>query len=293
MTVLVVGAKGQLGHDMLKKLSARGLNFTAVDVDELDITDPVAVDRAIFADPPSVVINTAAYTAVDKAETEPDLAFAVNRDGCAHLAAACAKSGIPLIHISTDYVFDGTQKNPYREDDPVSPIGVYGRSKAAGDEAIRYLLDEHFIIRTAWLYGQYGHNFVKTILKLGRSHEEIRVVNDQYGCPTNAADLADAISAMALKCVKGRNLTWGTYHYCGEGSTTWHGFATSIIEMAREHESLRVQQVVPIPTEAYPTPAKRPKNSVLDCSRIQEAFGIYPVRWQISLKEVIQRYYNI
>jgi len=225
--------------------------------------------------------------AVDKAESEQDAAFAVNQDGPAHLAALCHERGIPLIHVSTDYVFDGTKRGLYRETDSVSPMGVYGRSKAKGERAVRERLNEHLIIRTAWLYGIHGNNFVKTMLRLGREREAVRVVADQYGCPTNAADLAEAILDIASQIHEGRDIPWGTYHYCGRGVTTWHGFADAIFSEAKKHDSLMVKTVAPITTEEYPTPAKRPANSALDCSLIAEHFGIRTRPWQESLARMI------
>jgi len=293
MTVLIVGSKGQLGCELVEKMADNGFDLTAVDIDELDITNPAAVDEAICGNKLSVVVNTAAYTAVDKAESEPDLTYGVNRDGPANLAGACAKAHVPLIHISTDYVFDGRQKSAYREDDPVSPLGVYGRSKAAGDDEIRKHLKEHIILRTAWLYGRYGHNFVKTILNLARERDELQVVDDQYGCPTNAVDLADAILAIIRILREKREPLWGTYHYCGQGRTSWHGFARAILEMARTYEEFKVKSIIPIPTTEYPFPTERPANSVLDCSRIQRRLGIYPRKWQEGLKEMLNAHYKL
>jgi dTDP-4-dehydrorhamnose reductase len=232
----------------------------------------------------ALVVNCAAHTAVDRAESEPELALAVNRDGPAHLAAACGKARIPLIHISTDYVFDGTKQEPYRETDPVSPLGVYGRTKAEGEGEVRSRLREHIILRTSWVYGIHGHNFVKTMLRLGQERRVLRVVNDQRGCPTNAADLAEIILAIAGQC--DRN-PWGTYHYSGKGETTWHGFAEAIIAEARKYTSLLVERLEPIPSAQYPTPAKRPANSVLDCSLFTSTFGIEPQPWRESLARMM------
>jgi dTDP-4-dehydrorhamnose reductase len=231
-----------------------------------------------------LVVNCAAYTAVDRAESEPELALAVNRDGPANLAAACGKAHIPLVHISTDYVFDGSKQGPYRETDPVLPLGVYGRSKAEGDTEVRSRLREHIILRTSWVYGVHGNNFVKTMLRLGQERRVLRVVNDQQGCPTNAADLAEVILAIAGRC--DRN-PWGTYHYSGKGVTTWHGLAEAIFAEAQKYTSLLVERVEPIPSAQYPTPAKRPANSVLDCSLFTSTFGIEPRPWRESLADVI------
>jgi len=284
MKILLTGAHGQLGWELARRGRDRGIAVQATDVDVFDITDARAVEEQVCGQGLALVINCAAYTAVDRAESEPELALAVNRDGPAHLAAACGKARIPLVHISTDYVFDGSKEGPYRETDPVSPLGVYGRTKAEGEREVWSCLRKHIILRTAWLYGIHGQNFVKTVLRLGQERRVLRVVNDQQGCPTNAADLAEVILAIAGRC--DRN-PWGTYHYSGKGVTTWHGFAEAIFTEARKYTSLPVERVEPIPSAEYPTPAKRPANSVLDCSLFTSTFGIEPRPWRESLAEVI------
>lgn len=225
MRMIVTGAQGQVGWELNRRAMALGHAVLAWSQVELDITDTVAVDRALDASSADVVINAAAYTAVDKAEQEPDLAFAVNRDGPAHLATACARLNIPLLHISTDYVYDGRKSSPYVEDDATAPLGVYGASKLAGDEAVRRGLPRHLILRVSWVFGVHGHNFVKTILRLAREREELRIVADQHGSPTFAGDIADTLLELAGRIpeidAKG---AWGTYHYCNEPVTTWYGF---------------------------------------------------------------------
>jgi len=284
MKILLTGAYGQVGWELTRRSRKRGFAVDATDVDVFDITDPRAVEEKVCGQGWELVVNCAAYTAVDRAESEPELALAVNRDGPANLAAACGKAHIPLVHISTDYVFDGSKQGPYRETDPVLPLGVYGRSKAEGDTEVRSRLREHIILRTSWVYGVHGNNFVKTMLRLGQERRVLRVVNDQRGCPTNAADLAEVILAIAGRC--DRN-PWGTYHYSGKGVTTWHGFAEAIFTEAQKYTSLLVERVEPIPSSQYPTPAKRPANSVLDCSLFTRTFGIEPRPWRESLAEVI------
>ena len=284
MKILLTGAYGQVGWELTRRSRKRGFAVDATDVDVFDITDPRAVEEKVCGQGWELVVNCAAYTAVDRAESEPELALAVNRDGPANLAAACGKAHIPLVHISTDYVFDGSKQGPYRETDPVLPLGVYGRSKAEGDTEVRSRLREHIILRTSWVYGVHGNNFVKTMLRLGQERRVLRVVNDQQGCPTNAADLAEVILAIAGRC--DRN-PWGTYHYSGKGVTTWHGFAEAIFAEAQKYTSLLVERVEPIPSAQYPTPAKRPANSVLDCSLFTRTFGIEPRPWRESLAEVI------
>jgi dTDP-4-dehydrorhamnose reductase len=237
----------------------------------------------------SLVVNAAGYTAVDQAESEPELAFAANRDGPAYLASACGKAGIPLVHISTDYVFDGQKQGAYLETDPVSPLSVYGKSKAAGEVEVREHLKEHLILRTGWLYGVHGHNFVKTMLRLGREREVVQVVADQYGCPTYAADLAETILRIAAQVLEGRHVHWGTYHYCGKGVTSWHGFAEAIFNLARKYVPLKVKQTEAITTAEYPTLAKRPANSALGCSLFERRFGLAPIPWNESLTRMLHK----
>jgi len=289
MRILIIGSNGQLGWELGKRGKRQGLDIVSVDLPEFDITNPYAVNKMVRQDETDLVINAAAYTAVDQAESEQELAYAINRDGPANLSTSCAKVGIPLIHISTDYVFDGKKKGPYCETDPVSPVSVYGKSKAAGEAEIRKILSNHIIIRTAWLYGVHGRNFVKTMLQIGREKELLRVVAYQYGCPTYAADLAEAILVIANYLRKGHQIAWGTYHYCGEGVTSWHGFAEAIFKFAKQYDSFAVQKIEPISTKEYPTPAKRPANSVLDCSLITKHFGIHPWPWQESLSKMINK----
>lgn len=288
MRILVIGAKGQVGWELTRRASRLGHDMLGWDVAELDITDAAAVDRELTASGAEVVINAAAYTAVDRAEQEPALAFAVNRDGPAHLAAACARLNIPLLHISTDYVYDGAKPGPYVEDDPTGPLGVYGTSKLAGDEAVRQLLPRHLILRVSWVFGVHGHNFVKTILRLAREREELRVVADQYGCPTFAGDIADVLLELAGRVaeIDARD-AWGVYHYRSEPATTWHGFASAIVAMAREREPLSVHTVTAIATTDYPLPSARPVNSVLDCARLAARFGIQPRPWQAGLAALL------
>jgi dTDP-4-dehydrorhamnose reductase len=253
----------------------------------MNITDIGQIEDIIENHQPSLVINAAAYTNVDKAETEQTLAFAVNQNGPANLAQTCAEKRIPLIHLSTDYVFDGNKGAPYRETDPISPLGVYGQSKAAGETEIRSSLRKHVIVRTSWLYGIHGHNFVKTILTLAQQRDVLRVVSDQYGSPTSAADLAEAIVTIAAQWRNGVTLDWGTYHYCGKGITTWHAFAEKILEIARLLIDVKASRVEPINTADYPTKAQRPAFSALDCHLMQKNFEIRPKPWQDSLKTAI------
>ena len=289
MRILLTGASGQVGWEVSNRGGQKGLEVLALNRSNLDITDPDSVRKQVSLSGASLVVNAAGYTAVDQAESEPKLAFAVNRDGPAYLASACAQAGIPLIHISTDYVFDGQKRTSYLETDPVSPLSVYGKSKAAGEMEVREHLTEHLILRTGWVYGMHGHNFVKTMLRLGREREVVHVVDDQYGCPTYAADLAETILTIAAQFLDDGQVQWGTYHYCGKGVTSWFGFAKAIFSVAAEYVALRVKQVEPISTAQYPTAARRSANSVLDCSLVERSFGIVPKPWDESLARMLQQ----
>ena len=289
MRILLTGANGQVGWELSNRGAKRGLEILALDRSALDITDQVSVSEEVNRPGVSLVVNAAGYTAVDEAESEPDLAFAVNRDGPADLASACGKAGIPFVHISTDYVFDGQKKGVYLVTDPVSPLSVYGKSKAAGEVEVRKHLREHFILRTGWVYGVHGHNFVKTMLRLGREREVVQVVDDQYGCPTYAADLAETILRIAAQLQEGRQIIWGTYHYCGKGVTSWHGFAEAIFNLARKYVPLKVKQTEAVTTAEYPTAAKRPANSALDCSLFRNHFGFAPKPWNDSLARMLDQ----
>jgi dTDP-4-dehydrorhamnose reductase len=290
MKLLVLGAAGQVGRELCRAAWPPGTSIAAADRAEIEIADRNAVFAAIERERPDVVVNAAAYTAVDRAESEPDAAWAANCTGPANLAAACRETAIPLVHLSTDYVFDGAKIEPYREDDPVNPLGVYGKSKEAGDRAIREALPEHVILRTAWVYSAHGHNFVKTMLRLGAERPVLRVVADQTGSPTSAADVAAAIRQVVRQLQAG-NAKWGTYNFTGAGAVTWHGFAEAIFELAApwRDPSPRVEAIT---TAEYPTPARRPANSVLDCTCIGKSFGIIPRAWQEALAEVIHELFG-
>ena len=293
MKILVTGANGQVGWELSRRGAKKGFAILALDRATLDITDQSAVDREVSGSGASVVVNAAAYTAVDQAESEAELAFAVNRDGPSYLASACAEAGILLIHISTDFVFDGEKQGPYLETDQISPLSVYGKSKAAGEVAVRERLGEHIILRTSWVYGVQGSNFVKTMLRLGRERDVIKVVADQYGCPTYAADLADTILKIAAEIQDNRRITWGTYHYCGKGVASWHGLAQETLSLAKQYTSLKVKRIEAIGTADYPTPAKRPLNSVLDCSLIEKTFDIHQKPWRESLARMIKTMFSV
>jgi dTDP-4-dehydrorhamnose reductase len=275
--IVVVGAAGQVGRELIALHEPGRFPIIGLTRQQLDIADEACVRETIAALKPSSVVNAAAYTAVDPAESERDVAFAINRDGARNLAVACADQKIPLLHISTDYVFDGCKPDPYLEDDSVAPLGVYGASKLAGEEAIRETLDRHIILRTAWVYAAHGTNFLRTILRLARERSELRIVDDQRGCPTPAGSIAAAIAAIVASCEGGG--AWGTYHFCGAPPTTWFGFAQAVIEAAAPCLP-RLPRIVPITTADYPTAATRPQNSVLDCRKISATFGVGQPDWQ-------------
>lgn len=285
MKLLVTGADGQLGSEMVRLGGKHKL--LAVARAQLDITDPDAVIQCMGGFHPDVVINAAAYTAVDRAETDVEAAFAVNRDGAANLARACERADAPLFHVSTDYVFDGTKQEAYVEDDPVAPLGVYGASKLAGEQAVRQYCSRQIILRTSWVFSSHGQNFVRTMLKLGAERDELGIVADQYGCPTSAAELARAIYALLDTGLDG--IHWGVYHFRQPEPTTWFDFASAVFDAAREQGMhLKVNTVNAITTADYLTPAKRPANSVLDCSIFSRTFD-YKVRpWRDSLAEVVR-----
>jgi dTDP-4-dehydrorhamnose reductase len=290
MKILITGCNGMLGQDLVPCLKNAGFEVHCTDIEAMDITKANSVLNNVGSGQPDIVINCAAYTAVDKAESEQDLAFSVNRNGPAHLAGACSNLGIPLLHISTDYVFDGRSGKPYREDDLANPIGVYARSKWEGEEEVRATLGKHIIIRTSWLFGAHGNNFVKTILRLAGERDHLKVINDQKGCPTWTGHLAEALTQIADRMrANVQDTPWGTYHYCGNGATTWFDFAVNIVQNARRLKEVRVSEIVPISTSEYPTPAKRPMNSVLDCSKIRGEFGIAPKPWKEGLVSVLEK----
>jgi len=283
MRVMVVGTSGQLATELRRR--PRPENILLLDPIKFDVGDVTATRALLDTQAPDLVINASAYTAVDRAEDESERAYAVNQTGPATLAAWCTEHAASLVHVSTDYVFDGMKSAPYLEDDATSPFGVYGKSKLAGEIDVRRLLESHVILRTSWVFSAHGHNFVKTILRLAREKDELRVVGDQRGRPTSAADLADAVLAVAHQIAAGSTRR-GTFHFAGSGATSWHGFAEAIVHMAARHTG-RTPLVTPISSAEYPAPVRRPPNSVLDTSRFEEAFTLKPRPWADGLGEVI------
>jgi dTDP-4-dehydrorhamnose reductase len=279
--ILVAGHSGQVARCLTEVAAEMGLRLVALGRPDLDIGGADGIARTVAATGPGLIVNAAAYTAVDKAESEPDRAFVINRDGAAHLAAAAAAARVPFVHISTDYVFDGRKPSPYREDDATAPLGVYGRSKLDGEAAVRAACPSALVLRTSWVYSPYGQNFVRTMLRLAETRDVVRVVDDQHGAPTAAADIARAILAVAPQLLAGR-CRGGLYHLAAGGGTTWHGFAAAIFA-DWQRRGRRVPALEPIATAEYPTPARRPANSRLDCSRIALELGIRLPPWQESL----------
>lgn len=281
MNILVTGRDGQLGSELQELAKTSKHNFVFVGSKDGDITNKDQIQELVSNHNIQAIINCAAYTAVDKAETEQDKAFLVNREGVQNLVAICAESNCKLIHISTDYVFPGNGTSPYKTNDPVAPLGVYGASKLAGEEAILNSDIDGIVIRTSWVYSTFGHNFVKTMTRLGKERDSLNVVNDQRGCPTYAKDLG-AI------CLQLLDETWNSdqriYHFSNSGEITWFDFATEIMKLTGSN-----CKVLPVPSSEFPTPAKRPSYSVMDTSELKKDFGIAPRNWKQALEECISQ----
>jgi len=281
--VWLIGNKGMLGSEVAERLEREGLSWVGTDR-EVDITDPVALADFAAGKDITWIVNCAAYTAVDKAEDESGLAARLNRNGPANIGELATRSGARVIHISTDYVFDGLGTRPYREDDPVNPAGVYGRTKAEGETALLAACPRSFILRTAWLYGRRGQNFVRTMLRLMKEKSEIGVVADQRGTPTNACDLADAVAAV----LRSGSDSYGIYHFTDEGETSWYEFAREIQRLGRETGLLDHDCAVKaLRTDQYPTAAHRPAYSVLSKEKIKKTFGLEIPDWRESLERFI------
>lgn len=289
MRLLLLGKTGQVGEEMRRLPLLGDVEIVAPDRGELDLRNAEALAQAVAAQPWGAVINAAAYTDVERAESEEPLAVAVNADAPARLAAETAQRGIPLIHISTDYVFDGRKGAPYVEEDAVDPQNAYGRSKLAGELKVRAANPRHVILRTSWLYSPYGKNFVKTILRLAAVRDRLTVVADQRGCPTAAADIAKACLAIGLRCASEREQSpYGTYHLAGGGEATWFEFARAIVELAGNRLA-KSPEIVPIATADYPTAAVRAADTRLNCTAIMSTFGIKPRPWRVALAETVDR----
>jgi len=285
--IAVIGASGQVASALVRRAKANSQPLIARGHPAVDLTDTATVGSFIDKISPSLVINAAAYTAVDKAESEPEAAFQLNAEGPGKLAVICDDLGLPLIHISTDYVFDGLANSPYLEDATLQPMSTYGASKAAGEKAVADACPHHIILRTAWIYGLEGNNFVKTMLRLGAERDELGIVTDQRGSPTFADDIADALLTIATKISAGENNRFGTYHYTNAGATTWHEFAETIFQHAKS-AGLKTPSILnAITTADYPTPSRRPPCSVLDCSKIERDFKVARPTWQDALSRAM------
>lgn len=283
--ILLFGAGGQLGLEISRYALRHDIALKGFSRTQVDITDRDRVAGAVEQFKPRMVINAAAYTDVDKAESDFDAALAANSLGPGIVAEICRVASIPLLHFSTDYVFDGTKAGPYVESDPVNPASAYGRSKAIGEDKIRAAHPEHIILRTAWVYGEFGRNFLKTMLRLAAERTEIRVVSDQRGSPTSTLQIAKAAFSIVPGMLDGA-CRWGTYHLAGEGITTWFDFASAIVSTQARYTQ-KTPSVIPITTSEYPTAARRPSNSSLDCGLIRQTFGIEPVPWRSECERVI------
>ena len=288
MDILILGGAGQVGTELQAYPWPEGVRVHAPDRASLDITDEAALAAALDERSYAAVINPAAYTAVDKAESDVAAAWRLNALAPAILAAETRKRSIPLVHVSTDYVFDGSDEDFYAPDAPVNPTSVYGASKAAGEMAVRATNPRHAIVRTAWVVSPHRGNFVKTMLRLAGERDRLTVVDDQHGCPTSAADLAAALATIALRLAGDEDAPTGTFHCVNDGATTWCGFARAIVAGAAKRGG-RAIPVEGIPTSAYPTPAKRPANSRLSTQSLTDAYGIAPRPWEAALDDILDR----
>jgi dTDP-4-dehydrorhamnose reductase len=284
--VLILGAQGQVGIDLQKAFASAG-EVVALGREWCDLANPDSIRKAMVEVNPTIILNAAAYTAVDRAESEPELAMRVNGDAPGVLAEEARNSGALLVHYSTDYVFDGSKQAPWVEDDPVNPLNEYGRTKLAGERTIAEAGGRYLIFRTSWVYSPHGNNFLKTMLRLGRERDQLRVVNDQIGAPTTATALARATRAVIDQDLQGGDS--GIYHMTCAGQTSWCGFAQEIFRLAPAPEGKSWPVVTGIPDTEYPTPAKRPKNSVLSDSKLQTRFGVALPRWEDALGETLTK----
>lgn len=289
MNILIIGANGQVGRELVSAFADTAHSIIATTRLQLDCTDnEIQIHHQLSLVNPDLIINAAAYTAVDKAEDEPELAYQINATFVKYLATYCAKSQIPLLHFSTDYVFDGAQSKAYQEDDPPNPLNVYGRSKLAGEQHIVSSLTKYLILRASWVFGVHGNNFVKTILKLASQKEELAIVADQWGKPTAAKDIARVVLILVTHLDQPGFSSWGIYHYAGRKPVSWHAFAKFFLAMAQQRNAyIAAYDVRAISTKEYPAKAPRPKNSILDTSRIEQVFGVTAAHWADFLPETL------
>ena len=284
--ILITGGTGQLGIELLRQSWPSDIEVHAPPREEIDLADPQSIETMVGREAWACVINTAAYTAVDAAESDAGSAFLANCQGPAWLAQATAHAGIPLIHVSTDYVFGGDASEPYREDDPISPVGVYGASKAAGEIAVRTINPRSVIVRTAWVLSAHRSNFLKTMLRLAADRPALRVVSDQRGCPTSAADIAAALVTIACRHMEDVGAPAGTYHFVNSGEASWHELAVEIFKLSAARGG-PTAEVEPIAARDYPTAARRPANSRLATAKIARDFGISPRDWHAAIADIV------
>lgn len=289
MKLLIIGSTGQVGSALCALAKQKNIDYQAFSSAELDITRGSKVLWALRRAKPSIVINAAAYTAVDQAEDDVERCYAVNRDGVKYIARVCKRYNIPMLHISTDYVFDGKKKSAYIEEDEPHPINVYGASKLAGEQVLREGLEQHVILRVSWVFAETGNNFVKTMARVSQEREELKVVDDQRGAPTPAADIARVLVAIAQQIDSG-STAWGTYHYSGAEVTNWNEFARDIIAETRAHAPVIVKDVYSAKTADYGYRAARPLNSEMSCKKILEAYGIKQRSWKPEMARVVESY---
>lgn len=285
MRLLILGANGQLGRELTRAAQKASFDPTPLGRSQVDITDSDALQSAIGSGF-DLVLNAAAYTAVERAEEEAEEAFRINSEGARQVAGACALVSVPMVHFSTDYVFDGAVSEPYTEVHQPNPLGVYGKSKRAGEIAVQRVLPQHIILRTSWVYAAHGHNFVRTMLALSEKQGRLEIVDDQTGCPTSARDLAEAVIALA-PLLREERVPWGIYHCAGKGMTSWYGFAKETFRLRQEMSGLEPPILTPVPSSRYPTKCPRPKNSALDCSLLSRRTGIELRPWQLALRQVM------
>lgn len=288
MKILVTGSQGQVGHCLSQQLSAKEWTVKTLAREQLDISDSTAVDKMVKEFAPDIIINAAAYTAVDKAETDAEAAFRINRDGPQNLAKAAHAINAVILHISTDYVFAGDASEAYQESAETAPQGVYGKSKLEGEVAVAQANPKHIILRTAWVFCEHGNNFVKTMIRLGAQRDALGIVADQVGGPTYAQDIAAALIKIAEQYNQQKDIPWGIYHFSGAPHVSWYEFARYIFNEVKRADLYEkpIPDIKPIATADYPTPAKRPANSRLDCTKIHDAFGINPSDWRVALKNI-------
>jgi dTDP-4-dehydrorhamnose reductase len=288
MKIALFGAAGQVGSDCEKALLSEGYQVLSLTRMDVDFANPEDVAKKVAQLSPDFVVNACAYTAVDKAEDDVALADAVNHQSVMSMAKACADLSIPLLHLSTDYVFDGNGNRPYKEDDTVNPLGVYGETKLAGEHAIQQNMKQYIILRTSWVFGENGNNFVKTMLRLASERDQLSVVDDQFGRPSYAGDIVEVILAFVNRYCDDGNLPWGIYHCSSEGETTWYGFAKAIFEKAEELGVIQQKpELSPIPSSQFPTPAPRPAYSVLSTEKLSSVIGGSLPAWEEGLAKFL------